>query len=51
VKQYAIAQLDVTDPAWVRDYVADVTPMVERRGGRYLLAGRDQACARRARQG
>jgi uncharacterized protein (DUF1330 family) len=36
MKYYAVAKLDVTDPAWVRDYVADVTPMVERRGGRYL---------------
>jgi uncharacterized protein (DUF1330 family) len=36
VKYYAVAQLDVTDPAWVADYVAQVTPMVERRGGRYL---------------
>ena len=33
---YAVAELDVTDPAWVRDYVAEVTPMVERYGGRYL---------------
>lgn len=36
MKHYAVAELDVTDPAWVRDYVAEVTPMVERRGGRYL---------------
>lgn len=36
MKHYAVAELDVTDPAWVRDYVTDVTPMVERRGGRYL---------------
>ncbi len=36
VKHYAVAELDVTDPGWVRDYVAVVTPMVERRGGRYL---------------
>jgi uncharacterized protein (DUF1330 family) len=36
VKHYAVAELDVEDTAWVRDYVADVTPMVERRGGRYL---------------
>jgi uncharacterized protein (DUF1330 family) len=36
VRYYAVAQLDVTDPAWVREYVAQVTPMVERRGGRYL---------------
>jgi uncharacterized protein (DUF1330 family) len=33
---YAIAELDVTDPSWVRAYVADVTPMVESHGGRYL---------------
>jgi uncharacterized protein (DUF1330 family) len=36
VKYYAVAELDVTDPSWVRDYVSDVTPMVERFGGRYL---------------
>jgi uncharacterized protein (DUF1330 family) len=36
VKYYAVAELDVTEPSWVADYVADVTPMVERRGGRYL---------------
>lgn len=33
---YAVAEIEITDPSWVRDYVADVTPMVERRGGRYL---------------
>lgn len=36
VKYYAVAELDVTDPGWVRSYVAEVTPMVERHGGRYL---------------
>ncbi len=36
MKHYAVAQLDVTDPAWVQSYVSEVTPMVERRGGRYL---------------
>ena len=36
MKHYAIAEIDVTDPAWVRDYLTQVTPMVERRGGRYL---------------
>lgn len=36
MKYYAVAELDVTDPGWVADYVADVTPMVQRRGGRYL---------------
>jgi uncharacterized protein (DUF1330 family) len=33
---YGIGQIDVTDPSWVREYVAEVTPMVERHGGRYL---------------
>jgi uncharacterized protein (DUF1330 family) len=36
MKHYAVAELEITDPGWVRDYVAQVTPMVERRGGRYL---------------
>jgi uncharacterized protein (DUF1330 family) len=27
---------NVTDASWVAEYVAEVTPMVERRGGRYL---------------
>jgi uncharacterized protein (DUF1330 family) len=33
---YALVEIDVSDPAWVREYVDEVTPMVERRGGRYL---------------
>jgi uncharacterized protein (DUF1330 family) len=36
MKHYAVAELDVADSAWVRDYLTYVTPMVERRGGRYL---------------
>lgn len=36
MKYYAVAELDVTDPQWVGDYVANVTGMVERHGGRYL---------------
>lgn len=36
MKHYAVAELNVSDPSWVADYVAAVTPMVERRGGRYL---------------
>jgi uncharacterized protein (DUF1330 family) len=36
MKYYAVAEIEVTDPAWVREYIADVTAMVERRGGRYL---------------
>ena len=36
MKYYSVAELTVTDRGWVRDYVARVTPMVERHGGRYL---------------
>jgi len=36
MKHYTVAELDVSDPGWVRDYLVEVTPMVERRGGRYL---------------
>jgi uncharacterized protein (DUF1330 family) len=36
MKYYAVAEIEVTDPAWVREYIEDVTPMVERHGGRYL---------------
>jgi uncharacterized protein (DUF1330 family) len=36
MKHYTVAELEVTDPAWVRDYVNDVTPMVQARGGCYL---------------
>jgi uncharacterized protein (DUF1330 family) len=36
MKYYAVAEIEVTDPSWVRAYIAEVTGMVERRGGRYL---------------
>jgi uncharacterized protein (DUF1330 family) len=36
VRCYAVAEMNVTDRAWVGDSVAAVTPMVERYGGRYL---------------
>jgi uncharacterized protein (DUF1330 family) len=36
MRYYSVAELTVTDRGWVRDYVAHVTPMVERYGGRYL---------------
>ena len=36
---YVIAQITVTDPAAYRDYVAAVTPLVERHGGEYLVRG------------
>jgi uncharacterized protein (DUF1330 family) len=36
MKHYAVAEIDVTDPSWVAEYVEGVTPLVEARGGRYL---------------
>jgi len=36
VKHYVVADIDVTDPRWVAEYLKTVTPMVERYGGRYL---------------
>jgi uncharacterized protein (DUF1330 family) len=36
MKYYTVAEMDVRDPSWIREYVANVTGMVERRGGRYL---------------
>lgn len=36
MRVYAVAEIDITDPGWVADYVANVTPLVEERGGRYL---------------
>jgi uncharacterized protein (DUF1330 family) len=36
VKHYVVAEMEITDPAWVRPYVAAVTGMVEAHGGRYL---------------
>ncbi len=52
MKYYAVAEMDVTEPGWARDYVANVTGMVERHGGRYLArtAGsrRSRASARAA---
>jgi uncharacterized protein (DUF1330 family) len=36
MKHYGVIELDVSDPAWTREYVANVTGMVESRGGRYL---------------
>jgi|SRR5580658_6953829 uncharacterized protein (DUF1330 family) len=36
MKHYCVGEIDITDPSWTREYVANVTGMVERRGGRYL---------------
>ena len=31
MKYYALGQIDVTDPAWIREYVTQVTAIVQRR--------------------
>ncbi|HYO77622.1 MAG TPA: DUF1330 domain-containing protein [Thermoanaerobaculia bacterium] len=36
MKYYAVATIDITDRAWVRSYVAEVTKLVEQAGGTYL---------------
>ncbi len=36
MRYYGIVQIDITDQSWVGDYVKNVTPMLERFGGRYL---------------
>ena len=36
MKHYAVAEITVTDRAWARAYVDNVTPLVEQFGGRYL---------------
>jgi uncharacterized protein (DUF1330 family) len=41
MKYYSVAELDVRDRGWVAGYVADVTAIVERRGGRYLARTTD----------
>jgi len=36
MKYYAVAEINVTDPAWVADYISQTTGLVEGFGGRYL---------------
>ncbi len=36
MKVYTVAELTITDPSWTEQYLKQVTPMVERHGGRYL---------------
>lgn len=36
---YVIAQINVTDAAAYKDYVAAVSPIVEKFGGKYLVRG------------
>lgn len=36
MKYYCVAELNITDQAWVPAYVENVTKLVEEAGGRYL---------------
>jgi uncharacterized protein (DUF1330 family) len=36
MKYYCIAEIEITNRDWIPDYVANVTKLVEARGGRYL---------------
>lgn len=36
MKHYSVAEIDITDSSWIDEYVANVTALVEARGGRYL---------------
>lgn len=36
MKYYSVAEIEITDQSWVPSYIKNVTPMVERCGGRYL---------------
>ena len=36
MKYYAVAEMEITERSWVAEYVKNVTPMVEKHGGRYL---------------
>lgn len=36
MKYYCIAEIEITDRDWIPDYVANVTKMVEAKGGKYL---------------
>jgi uncharacterized protein (DUF1330 family) len=36
MRYFAVAEIDITDPAWIPGYVEHTTRLVERYGGRYL---------------
>jgi uncharacterized protein (DUF1330 family) len=36
MRYYTVAEITITDRGWVREYVATVTGLVQRYGGRYL---------------
>ncbi len=38
---YILAQIHVTDPGWVEDYIPSVHAMIEEAGGRYLVQARE----------
>ena len=37
MKHYVVAELNITNDAWVPSYLEEVTKMVEQHGGRYLV--------------
>ena len=44
MKVYSVAQMHITDRAWINDYVANVTRLVEAQGGRYLARTSHAEC-------
>ncbi len=36
MKYYAVVKVDVSDPGWVEEYLANVTGLVHKHGGKYL---------------
>ena len=36
MKWYVVAEITLTDPSWVNEYIAAVTPLIQAAGGRYL---------------
>jgi uncharacterized protein (DUF1330 family) len=36
LKYYTVVEIEITDQNWIPDYAANVTRMIEERGGRYL---------------
>ncbi len=43
MRYYTVAEIDVTETAWVREYVLGTSPLVEAAGGRYLARTGDVA--------
>jgi uncharacterized protein (DUF1330 family) len=34
---YVTAALNISDDSWIEDYIANVTALVEKHGGKYLV--------------